>query len=337
MSDSSPARRAREGRPLLPGEYDLNPGGVPSSPNASTSATSLCAAVLHALEESVDGSPSGQVKAASPIVNPGGRPADRWSLSVRSRDRRAYSESIVLETGSNAGRRRLFAKILLEHADLHELGLFGEVASREHAGLRAAAQMSGPADPVAVPQLLGFDADARLVLMEYIEGVTLERWLASARWLGTSRRCFGACAALVRVGRWLGRFQQATVETRDGVDRVNWWIGRCERLLGEVESRLEAIGTGCVRDWSRRVIERLDYLGWQLPARLPLVASHGDLGPWNVLVGDRRLAVVDFAAFHADLPTMDVANMVTYLEYLEASMSYRRHWLERFRQAFLRG
>lgn len=269
--------------------------------------------------------------------DPGANTRDGWSVAVLTCVQRAYSQSIVLEAGPVGSRRRLFAKVIFDHADDSEFRVFGEGVARERAGLLAAAQVAGPADPVTVPRLLGFDASARIVLMDHVEGETLDRRLAAARWLGASRRCLGACAALVRLGRWLSRFQQATVEMRDGVDRVNWWIGRCERLLGEIESRIGAYVPRGDRNWSRRVIERLDYLGWQLPAKLPLVACHGDLGPWNVLVGDQHVSVVDYAAFHADLPTMDVANMVTYLEYLEASMSYRREWLARFRKAFLRG
>jgi tRNA A-37 threonylcarbamoyl transferase component Bud32 len=302
-------------------------------------------AALHAVLDALRTSPqawetiaAGTMPSAARIgEEPGANAGDGWSVAVLTCVQRAYSRSIVLEVGPVERRHRLFAKVIFDHVDDSEFRVFGEGVARERAGLLAAAQVAGPADPVIVPRLLGFDASARIVLMDHVEGETLDRRLAAARWLGGSRRCLNACAALVRVGRWLSRFQQATVEMPDGVDRVNWWIGRCDRLLGEVESRIGACVPRGDRNWSRRVIERLDYLGWQLPAKLPLVACHGDLGPWNVLVGDQHVSVVDYAAFHADLPTMDVANMVTYLEYLEASMSYRREWLVRFRQAFLRG
>jgi len=71
-----------------------------------------------------------------------------WVVEVRSRDRRAYSESLVVDVshagnGARAGSHgRLFAKVVRESGDDREFREFGEGVWRERWGLLAAAQVA---------------------------------------------------------------------------------------------------------------------------------------------------------------------------------------------------
>ncbi|MCA9152613.1 MAG: phosphotransferase, partial [Planctomycetales bacterium] len=90
-----------------------------------------------------------------------------------------------------------------------------------------------------------------------------------------------------------------------------------------------------------RLAEHLDALLETCGGQCAGVLSHGDFGPWNVTVatvdGVDRCTVFDFYCAGRQSRWLDVANVRSYLEFLQLSPSLNGRRLGQLRDAFMSG
>ena len=139
------------------------------------------------------------------------------------------------------------------------------------------------------------------VLMEWIEGVELQRVLYGPARLHLSRE-----AVLARSARWLAWFHSRGAIAMQQVD--------VDAALQRVEHRAAAIPAGQrLRDFDTclaLLVQRVDALRGVAVAH---GAVHGDFTPYNLLLAGERAYGIDFLARRASPLVVDVNRMLVYL------------------------
>lgn len=164
---------------------------------------------------------------------------------------------------------------------------------REHAGneFRALSflwgEFSRRSERLAVPRPVDFEPGRAALLIEKCPGEKLERAMRFARFkadrLSRLPQWFAAC------GEWLATFHLVTA--RDGDPRPVY-----ERIEREFYAELEACrGAGLQATLASRAARRFEERkATALDGSHKLVGRHCDFAPYNILVADDKLTVIDF-------------------------------------------
>lgn len=267
--------------------------------------------------------------------------AYRWSATPTrwrqvSIQQRAYSTIRVIQVQIGDRTRWMVVKSVVSHDDNLELECGGAGVKREFHMLQAAEAALKEAPDCSVPHPYFVDDATGLLFLELVPGTNLDRRLIAARRTASRQSRAATERDYHRLGRWLALFQQGQVPGQMvlGDWRQQWWQQcgrRLERIVDHAHVSLPV-------DFGPHLQLRLRGLAEQLPAHVRIVPAHGDFGPWNVLVIDDRLTVLDFFAARPDLPWADVANVVTYLQLQSYSQRLSRsvigHWLRAFEEGY---
>ncbi len=244
---------------------------------------------------------------------------------------RLYSEVHLIELKTTATTRRLIAKrAVRQPANAKYFGR-GDVARRELQALQQAEDAVAIVPNCNVPRAYGIVAGDDWLLMEYVSGAELDRQLVGARWLTTRDRQRGAERHFERLGTWLQAYQRASSTALD-VTVLDETLDQCQRRL------VDLVATSSISaDVSLHIIARLQDLHRQIDKTIEGSQCHGDFGPWNVLVCENQLTVIDFFCHHLDSIWIDPLNVVTYLQTQRPSVTLSRRRVEGLRDAFLHG
>jgi hypothetical protein len=272
---------------------------------------------LGAVIKDLCGSEFGEVFAGWQVVG-------RWT--------RRYSEVQLIELRTTAMTRRLIAKRAVPHVNNASFYGRGNVAWNERRALQQAeAALQGMKDG-GVPKTYGVVPGEDWLLMEYVSGSQLDRQLVHARWLASGQQQLAAERHFARLGEWLQAYQHHTA-TSLPLESLEATVAECQRRLTD----LHAMSTNISSDFVVHAIARLQDLLRQVDGPVQGCSCHGDFGPWNVLVTDDSLTVIDFFCRREDSIWIDPLNVVTYLETQQPSVSLSRRRVDRLRDAFLQG
>lgn len=158
----------------------------------------------------------------------------------------------------------------------------------------------GPEVEVSVPRPIAYLSSLHLLLQERVDGTSAKDAFASSdrrQWVAAARRC----------GRWLGRFQTRAPLSgqRSGVGRLLRSSERKCRLITEADS------TWAVR--CERLLEELQAGALALDAGLTC-PGHGDFCEHQIVLTERRTAVLDWDLYDVAHPARDVAKFLVSLE-----------------------
>lgn len=249
----------------------------------------------------------------------------------------AYSQTVrfCVEVDADGDARAvpLFAKRVVAHPD-HDVDWMQHALRRELAGLSAAVHVLADGRGCAVPRVVDSLPTLRAFVMEDVVGRSLDIDVSAARWGRSHAEVVAATDHFHQLGQWLRRFQAAPFPAATGriatAQLLEANATRWTRLLTVDDSpQLSTL--------ARRHVERMESWAQRAGTTLPAVACHGDFGPWNVLVHGDQCTVIDFSCSGEHSRWFDVANVLTYLDYLALSPTLRRERIGQFRQAFLAG
>jgi aminoglycoside phosphotransferase (APT) family kinase protein len=193
------------------------------------------------------------------------------------------------------------------------------------------AMTAGPG--CAVPRPIAFFPEEIAVVTEEVKGQNLyqliKRTLRPYAGLASRRSVESHCEAS---GLWLRQFQAVT--KRDTTKSL-----RDAGVLTRLTSDLEAcVSRGLAQSDSVRLVrfceDRLAQLDGQA---FPVVGTHPDFQPDNVVARADGVSVLDFTSFGYGLPWSDVGRFVATLEFFAKHPLYNRRRIAAFRVAFLRG
>ncbi|HEX8148582.1 MAG TPA: glycosyltransferase [Pyrinomonadaceae bacterium] len=190
-------------------------------------------------------------------------------------------------------------------------------------------EFSRRSERLAVPRPVGLKPERAALLIEKSPGVRLER---AARWarlrpgaFGRLRGWFGAC------GEWLATFHGVTARAGDPRPVYE----RIEREFGEEVEACRALGLGdaLASALARRFEEGK---GAAFDPRARVVGRHCDFAPYNVLVTEGRVTVIDFEGLRDGVAYDDLCY---FLGMVEATPAYHlsRRMRGALRAEFLRG
>jgi hypothetical protein len=219
-----------------------------------------------------------------------------------------------------------------------------EQAAAEHAGLRYAESAFDRADPGhGVVRALDLVPGTATVVLEHVDQPTLRALLlrsARSRWLpGAGGQDGDDVSAWSNAGSWLARWH----EWLGPVDAVPRLTGRADVVAG-FQAYAAYLGS---RPGAAPATELAragaELAAAELPASLPMAASHGDFAPRNVFVdGTGRVAVFDpmprWQAPHLeDVCRFLVGVRLVGLQLHTHGLALSQNRLDRIEDAFLTG
>ena len=248
---------------------------------------------------------------------------------------RPFSAVAFLTLRTARVTKRLVAKTAIHHpANQH---VFGErnqavveydILRKLHTGLETVEGCFVPRPLVVVPEIETY-------VMEYVEGdlfvdlLKQVRYFAPRAGLRCLQRHFFLC------GRWLKHFQSITGVSVANTDVLQKTIEGCERLLKQIEQTANGHCPSCLRN---RVMGDLEENMNRLSGDELLVAGrHGDFGPWNMIVNDRGITVIDFLGYDQDLVALDVLKILVCLDKETRSLTSSPKRVASLRTRFLEG
>lgn len=252
--------------------------------------------------------------------------------SVQGRWKRLHSEVQLLEVNTSRATYRMIAKRSNRATVIGDQRLDEGLALHEFHALREAEQAVAALAHAGVPRAYWAGPGDDWCLMEYVSGAELDRQLAGARRFARLKHQAAAELQFERLGEWLRVYQSAT---RRNVD-----FSQIHGTLDELQLRLDLLAhqqQHTSPEWMAKVTHRLRWLEREIVEPIEGCSCHGDFGPWNVIVSDDRLTVLDFSCQRDDSVWIDVLNVLTYLQSQLASVTLDRRRLLRLQDAFLVG
>jgi aminoglycoside phosphotransferase (APT) family kinase protein len=251
-------------------------------------------------------------------------------ISVHYRPRR-LSDIAKAEVAMGLTRVAIYIKIHKHHVSTPER--VKQKARLEFETLRHLDEAMTAVPGCAVPKPIAFFPDEIAVVTEEVKGQNLYQLIKRALrpyagWAG--RRVVEAhCEAS---GFWLRQFQAVTQrEARKSLREA----GVLARLTSDLEV---CVSRGLAQSDSVRLVrfceDRLARLDGQA---FPVVGTHPDFQPDNVVARADGVSVLDFTSFGYGLPWSDVGRFVATLEFFAKHPLYNRRRIAAFRVAFLRG
>ncbi|GEM_PF-4235893 len=253
--------------------------------------------------------------------------ADYWALpsgsaqlppalraGIRQSDR---GNSSSASAPTYAGRPPVFVKLLPSTGALEA----------EQQGWLIARTLAGTDGRVRVPAVLATMPSERAIIMEYIAGTNLT-WLLRRTYLMLP----DACISIVRrLGHWLATYHQTG---RGNLSQAELLNRRAERTLGylqEVTALLSQSRLAQVREILETIIEKA------AQKSLRTANCHGDFHIKNVIVRDKDLYVVDFAASGGEFPEKDLIGFRWSLWNAIGSLPFSNRTLKSLYSAFIDG
>jgi aminoglycoside phosphotransferase (APT) family kinase protein len=188
-----------------------------------------------------------------------------------------------------------------------------ETTARVHGSFAPDAGLSTARPIACYPDLLA-------MVTERVDGVSLNRLLASARGFPSVSAVQRLSLTMGRVGAWLKAFQAL-----DGADGGHHDVS-LEEMRTYLDKRLKLLAEGGVLTAHVRV--RLlrhfdDVAGKVPPSDLREVPIHADFTPENVIVRDNAVAVLDFTMAKRGPRYMDLSHMFMHVNLLKAKPWFR--------------
>lgn len=175
----------------------------------------------------------------------------------------------------------------------------GDAVRAEQAGIRAFRPMLDSESRLAIPDARGIVrvGDHDVAIEEYLPGISLSTEIR--RWGVPLRR---KVDILRRAAEWITRFGEQAREGDGGWTKA--------RHLAHVEEPVRRYGrefplTPEESTLLERIVERSESL---IGLPLPIVWTHGDYAPWNVVRSGDRLSVFDWEDAAPGLPLVDLIN-----------------------------
>lgn len=251
-------------------------------------------------------------------------------VSVHYEPRR-LSDIAKAELAIGPTRVAIYIKIHKHHVSTPER--VKQKAQLEFETLRHLHQAMTAVPGGAVPRPIAFFPEEVAVVTEEVKGQNLYRLIKRALrpYAGLAgRRAVEAHSEAS--GLWLRQFQAVTQrDTRRSLLEA----GVLSRLTNDLEV---CVARGLAQSDSVRLVRfcenRLAQLGGQA---FPIVGTHPDFQPDNVVARADGVSVLDFTSFRYSLPWSDVGRFVAALEFLGKHPLYNRRKIAAFRVAFLGG
>ena len=191
-----------------------------------------------------------------------------------------------------------------------------------------------PMNRYAVPRPRLILPRLQTVVLDFVAGPSLEPSMAALRYTAGRRAGLRLERQFWQLGRWLHHYQGGAPPQWGGPDALQSVLQHCDHRLRIVQRTGHP---GLPADLYSRVWRRLE--NWQraLAEPVPVGPCHGDFGPWNVLVTDSQLTVLDFCASRQDCLWVDPLGVLVYLESQRHAPSFSHRRIRRLQEVFLRG
>ncbi len=252
-----------------------------------------------------------RARAYFPDVDPGVR------IDVRRRWQRAYSDVYQLAiNGGVSGRKEVVLKICPD-------------AEIQYRGMVEVWPQFAENETLRIPRPLDYLPEGPAILMEAVQGESLQKRLPWIDWLAQRReRAERDCR---RAGEWL-KFYHGPEPLAEGHVDVD---ARLEDFKVAVEKLADAgIGRRHGADWVRRLEADGESLRWRVQ---PVSRVHGDFTLDNVLSDGAHVTGLDLWGAHTNVIYNDIASFLNSLLLLRLTRPLRGTALSRLRSAVLHG
>jgi hypothetical protein len=179
------------------------------------------------------------------------------------------------------------------------------------------------------------------IITEEARGPSLLQYIVeNAAWFPRQEQVERLRVIATNVGRWLRAFQSTGVVSSEPAP-IPGGPFSLEGLREYVDVRLQRLVAA--RQWvneelRQRILQHIDTLAGELsPADLRRTPIHGDFGAGNIIVGDGRVVVLDFAMVKRGSVFHDLSRLYVQLNVLTAKPQFRSRTIATLQRALLHG
>jgi len=240
-----------------------------------------------------------------------------------------FSRVVFARLDFESGPREVVIKMVGE--DPLVQGTIAEAVDREFEALRRFEEVFSAVTDLGVVTPVGLYPEEGVLVTEAFPGRSAHAIVTSSvsRFPFSSPIATGE-ALVRRCGRWLRRFQDSTRESI--IPPARYQDAEIQRL----QDRLEiCVGFGLEPGQADRTVHAVQALtGTSSIHSKERTAVHGDFAPWNILVGDDEIRVLDFARYRNGSPSEDPAWFYCALESRKSILGTAPDRVERLQKAF---
>ena len=246
-----------------------------------------------------------------------------------------FSTVCIFDVLSETSTLRFVAKITKDHPANTRILEQKNQSAVEYEALRRLYPLFCQVEGCSVPYPVAVLPELNTHLMEYVSGSLLADQLRYLRPLSSPRRFHSLCNGYFLTGRWLKHFQELS-----GIDDANSvvldaMIERCSELFRQAEAVAGARLSSEVRGQTINALESARNQLKETP--IPVADLHGDFGPWNVMMNESGVVVLDFFDLRRGPVLIDPLRMLVQLDDENHSLTTSRRRVDALRHAFLQG
>lgn len=171
-----------------------------------------------------------------------------------------------------------------------------------------------------------------ILIMEDCPGLKLNvfinqylRWFPSKEHLKKTENYFYSC------GQWLKEFQKNTNQSETFILTKKNFLDNIERKIANLKTNGIAISLGYIQNYVEKKFKNQSHY------ELEMTGYHKDFVPWNILVQDNEINVMDFDRFSHGTKYDDLTLFLTTLDGVKTILGINKNHIDKLKSSFLEG
>ncbi len=249
--------------------------------------------------------------------------------------KRKFSSVVFLDATTSKGTKRMVMKTIAHHSNNLLLIESKNQAVVEFDILNFLDSKFKPIPHCSVPTPIIVLPESETYVMEFVEGENLASFQKTTRFFSSMKEFTKCNDYYYNLGMWLKNFHQFTGITTSDISAFDGILERLETRLDLItksnDPRLPHNFKGGIMNFVNEQLKQVK------DDEIIVTGRHGDFGPWNVIVNEQTLTVIDFFGYEQDLLPIDLLKIYVVLEDERLGITTSSKRINELRRKFLEG